>query len=385
MPSAERAPHLLHVFSTFAIGGPQTRFATLANRLGGKYRHTIISLDGDIACAGRLDPGIDTQVTTMRLSKGGALHLGNLGRIRRRLAALQPDLLLTYNWGAIEWALAQRWRPIVRRHVHLEDGFGPDEGADRQLRRRVLFRRLALGGAARIVVPSRTLYRIATETWRLAPGAVQHIVNGVDTARFGGPPDPTWARRFGRGGGGATIIGSLGALRAEKNVARLIRAFAALPTAASARLVVAGDGPEAPALAALAAALGVADLVDFLGSIEQPERLLGNFDIFALSSDTEQMPYALLEAMAAGLPVVATDVGDIAAMVAPDNRRFIVPQQDGAGFVARLAELLASPDRRHALGAANRERVGDAFTLDRMVAAYDAVFSDDRSRGPRIA
>jgi L-malate glycosyltransferase len=89
--------------------------------------------------------------------------------------------------------------------------------------------------------------------------------------------------------------------------------------------------------------------------------------------------------MAAGLPVVATDVGDIAAMVAPDNRRFIVPPQDEAGFVDALTALLASPDRRHALGAANRERVGDAFSVDRMVAAYDAVFSDDRSRGPPIA
>lgn len=378
MPRADGAPHLLHVFSTFAIGGPQTRFATLANRLGGKYRHTVISLDGDIACASRLDSDVDAQVTAMRLAKGVALHLGNLIRIRRRLAAIKPDLLLTYNWGAVEWALAQRWRPLVGRHIHLEDGFGPDEVADRQLRRRVLFRRLALGGAARIVVPSHTLDRIATETWRLRPSAVLHIPNGVDLARFAAPSDPAWKRWLGIGDG-ETIIGTLGALRAEKNVARLIRAFSALPKAAPVRLVIAGSGPEAPSLAALADSLGVADRVVFPGAVEQPEGLLGYFDLFALSSDTEQMPYALLEAMAAGLPVVATDVGDIAAMVAPGNRRFVVPAQDEAGFVAGLTELLASPDRRHALGAANRERIRVEFALDRMVAAYDALFSDDRS------
>src|SRR5690348_16108692 len=86
MRHADGVTHLLHVFSTFAIGGPQTRFVTLANRLGGKYRHTVISLDGDIGCASRLDPSVDAQVTVLRLSKGGGLHLGNLMRIRRRLA-----------------------------------------------------------------------------------------------------------------------------------------------------------------------------------------------------------------------------------------------------------------------------------------------------------
>jgi L-malate glycosyltransferase len=375
MRHADGAQHLLHVFSTFAIGGPQTRFATLANRLGGKYRHTVISLDGDIGCASRLDPSVDAQVTALRLSKGGGLHLGNLMRIRRRLAALKPDLLLTYNWGAIEWALAQRWRPVVRRHIHLEDGFGPDEGADRQLRRRVLFRRLALGGPTRIVVPSRTLHRIATETWRLKPSAVLHIANGVDPARFAAPPDPAWAHRLGIIDG-ETVIGSLGALRTEKNIARLIRAFAALPKAAQARLVIAGGGPEAPALAALAGSLGIGDRVVFPGSVEQPERLLGHFDIFALSSDTEQMPYALLEAMATGLPVVATDVGDIAEMVAPGNRSFVVRASDQVGLVAALAEMLKSADRRDSLGQANQRRVCAAFALDDMIKQYDSLFSE---------
>lgn len=374
MPHAEGVPHLLHVFSTFSVGGPQTRFATLANRLGTKYRHTIIALDGDLACASRLDPGVDARVETMRLSKG-SLPFGNLIRIRRHLAAIKPDLLLTYNWGAIEWALAQRWHPVVRRHVHLEDGFGPEEILGRQLPRRVLFRRLALGGAARVVVPSRTLQRIATETWRLAPKSVLRIANGVDLPRFAAPPDPAWANRLGIDVANP-IIGSLGALRPEKNLARLIRAFAALPGDLPARLVIAGDGPEAAGLAALADTLGVARRIRFLGAVEHPERILGCFDIFALTSDTEQMPYALLEAMAAGLPVVATDVGDVAAMVAAENRRLVVPVQEEARLAAGLGELLMNADRRHSLGAANRAQIRAAFTLDRMVAAYDVLFSD---------
>src|SRR5712692_1398450 len=144
MSRPEPAPHLLHVFSTFAIGGQQTRFATLANALGAKYRHTIFALDGDLACTSRLDPGVAAEAIAVRLPKGGSIDLGNLVRIRRHLATRRPDVLLTYNWGAIEWVLADRWRPLVSRHIHLEDGFGPDETADRQLPRRVRFRRLVL-------------------------------------------------------------------------------------------------------------------------------------------------------------------------------------------------------------------------------------------------
>jgi L-malate glycosyltransferase len=373
MSRVDDTPHLLHVFPTFAIGGQQTRFATLANRLGAKYRHTVFSLDGNLACVTRIDPEIAAVATAVQLPKGGSIDLANLMSIRRRLAATRPDMLLTYNWGAIEWVLADRWLPLVRRHIHLEDGFGPEETADRQLPRRVRFRRLALGGGTRVVVPSRTLYRIATEVWRLAPRAVLRIPNGIDAARFAAPADPALNDRLGAANGRLTV-GSVGALRPEKNLSRLIRSFAALPAQLPARLVIAGEGAELPTLTALATSLGIADRVVLMGSIDRPERLLGHFDVFALSSNTEQMPYSILEAMAAGLPIVATDVGDVADMVAPENRPFVVTASDEARFSAGLARLLTDADERRRLGAANRSRVRRLFTIDKMVAAYDALF-----------
>jgi glycosyltransferase involved in cell wall biosynthesis len=377
MPGNERIPHLLHVFSTFAIGGPQTRFAALANRLGAKYRHTIFALDGDLSCVARLDPALKVTTMAMRLPKGGTINLANLVRIRRHLAATRPDVLLTYNWGAIEWVLAERWRPLVPRHVHLEDGFGPDEGPDRQLPRRVMFRRLVLGGSTRVIVPSQTLFRVATRIWRLKPSAVRYIPNGIDPARFTAAPDESIIERLGAPGNRLTI-GSLGGLRREKNLARLLRAFAALPTGLPTRLVIAGDGPELPSLTALTATLGIADRVVLMGLIDRPERLLGFFDVFALSSDTEQMPYSILEAMAAGLPIVATDVGDVADMVAPENRSFVVAAGDDDRFVA-LARLLGDADERQRLGTANRSRLRARFTIDKMVAAYDALFAGKES------
>jgi L-malate glycosyltransferase len=373
MPQSERVPHLLHIFSTFAIGGPQTRFATLANRLGAKYRHTIFALDGDLACVERLDPSLDVKAMAIRLPKGGTLNLANLIRIRHRLAEIRPDVLLTYNWGAIEWVLAERWRPLVLRHIHLEDGFGPDESPDRQLPRRVLFRRLALGGDVRVVVPSQTLYRVATTTWRLAPRVVQYIPNGIDAERFAVPPDRDLVARLGATAG-QLIIGSLGGLRPEKNLARLIRVFAALPSGLPARLVIVGEGPAMASLTALTSALGVADRVALMGPIDRPERLLGFFDVFALTSDTEQMPYSIIEAMATGLPIVATDVGDVRDMLAEDSRHLVRPINDETGFTAALTRLLDDGEERKRLGAANRNRVRMQFTIDKMVDAYDALF-----------
>jgi L-malate glycosyltransferase len=373
MPQGERVPHLLHIFSTFAIGGPQTRFATLANRLGAKYRHTIFALDGDLACVERLDPSLDVKAMAIRLPKGGTLNLANLIRIRHRLAEIRPDVLLTYNWGAIEWVLAERWRPLVLRHIHLEDGFGPDESPDRQLPRRVLFRRLALGGDVRVVVPSQTLYRVATTTWRLAPRVVQYIPNGIDAERFAVPPDRDLVARLGATAG-QLIIGSLGGLRPEKNLARLIRVFAALPSGLPARLVIVGEGPAMASLTALTSALGVADRVALMGPIDRPERLLGFFDVFALTSDTEQMPYSIIEAMATGLPIVATDVGDVRDMLAEDSRHLVRPINDETGFTAALTRLLDDGEERKRLGAANRNRVRMQFTIDKMVDAYDALF-----------
>ena len=91
-----------------------------------------------------------------------------------------PDLLLTYNWGAIEWALADRIRPVCP-HLHVVDGFGPEE-ARAQLPRRVWLRRLALSGRTTVVVPSQSLRALATAVWGLNPGRVRHIPNGVDAA-----------------------------------------------------------------------------------------------------------------------------------------------------------------------------------------------------------
>jgi len=362
------APLLLHVFSTFAVGGPQLRFAVLANHFGAAYRHAVIAMDGNTECSTRLHSGLNVTFPEIQLRKGKALS--NVRRIRRLLRTLRPDLLLTYNWGAIEWAIANRLLPITR-HVHFEAGFGKEE-ADHQLRRRVLTRRWALARCARIVVPSRRLEELARHVWKLPAEMITYLPNGVDVARFATPPRdtvPGFDRRSDE-----LVIGTVAALRPEKNVGRLLRVFATLRSAAPVRLIIAGDGAERGALEGLAGELGISDRVIFAGRVV-PESVLGAFDIFSLASDTEQMPNALLEAMAASRAVAAVDVGDVKGMVSEENRNFIVPRDDHLSFAAAIEHLLRDHAAREMLGRRNRDRVSAEFSQERMFAAYAELFA----------
>lgn len=354
-------PLLLHAFSTFAVGGPQARFATIANHFGRRWRHAIVAMDGNLAARERLDPGLDVTFPTIPLIKGDTL--GSARRIRAALRDLRPATLVTSNWGTIEWAIANRI-PLVR-HVHVEDGFGPEERTT-QLPRRVWMRRLFLARRT-VVVPSLTLRRIATETWRLDPARIRYTPNGIDLSRFAPGPPVTWP-------GEGPIIGTVAALRAEKNLARLFRAFATVP--APARLVIVGSGPERSMLEVLAHELGITPRLHWAGHTADPAPLLRGFDIFAMSSDTEQMPISLLEAMATALPVVATDVGDVAAILPAEQRPFVTGC-DFQALGAALARLAAGPALRRKLGDANRARVEASYGQQTMLDAWADVFEPD--------
>jgi glycosyltransferase involved in cell wall biosynthesis len=358
--SLRSAPLLLHVFSSFAVGGAQVRFAAIANRHPHAWRHAIIAMDGNLECRERLSPELDLVFPEIGIRKGDTI--GNVTRIRGVLRDLRPHVLITGNWGTIEWAMANAL-PIAR-HIHTEDGFGPEE-RDRQLPRRAWTRRIFLRRAT-VVVPSRTLCHIATEQWRLNPTRVRYIPNGIDLVRYA---SASAAMLPGEG----PVIGCVAALRAEKNLGRLIRAFHHVVAEQPARLVIVGDGPERSMLEQLVASLGLASRVLFAGHVPEPAPLYRAFSVFALTSDTEQMPMTVLEAMAAALPVAATDVGDIKEMLAPENRAFIVPRDDRALADAFLA-LLREPGLRRSVGAANRARAERDYDQDVMFAQYAALF-----------
>jgi glycosyltransferase involved in cell wall biosynthesis len=351
--------HLLHIFPTFAVGGSQMRFAQLARLHGARYRHTVIALDGKTDMAARLS---GLPVTCRELSFDKRKPLQTWRRFRAALRTIRPDVLLTYNWGAVEWALINRLEGIAR-HIHIEDGFGPEE-ARKQLKRRIWARRLALSGKnTTVVLPSRNLEQIALNIWALPPDRVRFISNGIDCPRFAVPTRSSSDERI--------VIGTVASLRREKNIGRLIQAFAkTVAQRPSLELLIVGDGAEREGLERLARELNIAGQVRFAGQSNRPEDWYPQMDIFALSSDTEQMPLSVLEAMAAGLPVVSTAVGDVAQMVSAENGDYVVPAQDFAVALARLVDDAAA---RRIIGSANEKKARESFDENVMAAQYAAL------------
>lgn len=362
-PTPERPRRVLHVFATFAAGGPQVRLARVSRALGPRFEHVVAAVDGVMDALALCDRALVRPLAVPRPS-GRLPGPGDLLALRRLLARARPDLLVTCNWGAIDWAIANRFRPLCPQ-LHLEEGFGPEEAGGRQLRRRVWTRRLALGGPTRVVVVSHGLERIAREVWRLPADRLARVPNGIDVARYAAArPSPLPLRRTPE----ELVAIAVGGLRPEKNPARLVRLLARLPAEAPLRLVLVGDGPERATVARAAAGLG--DRVLLLGARQDVPELLAAADLFLLGSDTEQMPLSVLEAMAARLPVLATAVGDVARMVAAPNRPFVLEPADEAGLARGLAALVADADLRRRLGEANRARVRAAYDEARMVAAW---------------
>jgi glycosyltransferase involved in cell wall biosynthesis len=360
-------PVLLHVFHSFGCGGAQTRFIHLANHFAARLRHVIIAMNGDYSAMNVLRPESSVAMYGPRLSKGSSIW--QLPKRRGALAAVQPDCLVTHNWGTVDWALA--WFGHRSRHIHIEDGFGPDEAEAPKLRRnlarRVLLRR------SQVVVPSETLRRIALERWKISQSSLHYIPNGIDCARF------TRALSL-RSSSAEPIVGTVTALRAEKNHARLLRAIAIVRRERSVRLVIVGDGPQRPILQSLADSLGLQDAVSFKGHISDPAPLYRSFDLFALTSDTEQMPYTVLEAMAAGLPIVATDVGDIRSMVSAENASLIV-ERDENKIAAAILELIRNQDIAQRLGEANATRARQRYDQSVMFAEFAKLYRLDAERG----
>lgn len=358
--------HFMHVFPTFDAGGVQIRMASVLSNFGNVCRHTIIALDGKFRARSHLDAELAVEYLAPGIHR---LSLpGRVRAIRSVLRERRPDLLLTYNWGAIEWALANRLRPLCR-HFHLESGFGPEE-ATRQIRRRVWLRRLALGNISGLIVPSRTLAEIAKDVWRIDPRKINLIRNGVNVENFARAPDRTVLPAFDKRDD-EVIVGTIAPLRAEKNLDRLLRVFARLDGAV--RLLIVGDGPESARLEQAAAALNLGDRVIFTGFVDRPERIIGLFDVYALSSDTEQMPNTVLQAMAAGQSVAGLAVGDVRDIVSPDNRPLIADPGDETGLERNLRRLVEDSQLRDSVGLANREHVRRHYDEARMHEAYGRV------------
>ncbi len=362
----------LHLHSTFDAGGKELRCARLINAFGPNIAHALVSAQPGALSAGRhILPSIPMRYLGAFPSLAGMPTPWRLHRIANAMRGF--DLILTYNWGAMDAVMAHTIfaQPFgLPPLVHHEDGFNADE-AGKLKSSRNWYRRIALGRADALAVPSTRLERIARETWLQPADKVHRIANGIRTRDFARKPRkdalPRLIKREGE-----CWVGTLAGLRAVKNLPRMVRAFSGLPE--HWHLVILGEGPEREAIRQEAARLNIVHRVHLPGFAD-PAKAAGLFDIFALSSDSEQFPLSVVEAMAAGLPVAAPAVGDVPQIVAEPNRPFIVEPGNEAALADALERLAADPGLRKALGQANKARAQERFDESGMVEAYRALYA----------
>lgn len=379
MKKRTAAPRLrvLHLHSSFDPGGKEMRAVQLINAFGPEVAHSIVSaVSGALGAAKAIEPGVTVDFPDFP-SLTGKPFPRRLQSLARAMAGF--DLVLTYNWGAMDAVLAHTAFAEVMQLpplIHHEDGFNRDE-ANRLKWHRNLFRRVALFRAQGLVVPSQRLEHIARTAWKQPAGMVSRIPNGVPVFAYGRKPKADALPRVIKHPG-ELWLGTLAGLRAVKNLPRLVRAFA--PLAEEWQLVILGEGPERDAIRAEAIRLGVGHRVHLPGHVAHPAGVMGLFDLFALSSDSEQFPISVVEAMASSLAIAAPRVGDVAAMVAAENRPYLAEPGDEGALAAALLALSEDTALRALIGAANRARAEAEYDEARMIAAYRRLYAGAMGR-----
>lgn len=242
--------------------------------------------------------------------------------------------------------------------------------------RRVLLNRFSSAICNRVVAVSDDAASVAIRIEHVSPRKVMTILNGVDTDEFRPRPEQAEARAALGAPEEGFHVGCVARLAAVKDHATLVEAFARFRAARpDAHLTLIGDGPERAALEARVEALGLAGAVTFAGERSDVAPLLPAFDVFALSSRSEGISLTLLEAAAAGLPIVATRVGGNQEVVVDGETGLLVPAANPAAFAAALSAVAGRADRT-ALGAAGRERVERLFSVQRMVRDYCQLYNE---------
>ena len=373
--AADSRPLIAHVVYRFDIGGLENGVVNLLNRLPReRWRHAVVALTEATSFRARVQRD---DVRFVELHKGPGHGITLLPRLTRILRGLSADIVHTRNLAALE-ASPAAWLAGVPIRVHGEHGrdVGDLDGSSRTYR---LVRRAYRPFVSHYVSVSRDLERYLVDAVGVAPARVTRIVNGVDTDAFhpaNGEQRPDGCPFT---GGGLWLIGTVGRLQAVKHQVLLARAFVRMLERSPGlreriRLVIVGDGPLLPEIRSVLAAGSAQALAWLPGARNDVPAILRGLDVFVLPSLAEGISNTILEAMASGLPVVATDVGGNAELVANGETGTIVPADDADALAEALLAFARDADAAHAAGRAARARAERLFSLDAMVAQYAALY-----------
>jgi sugar transferase (PEP-CTERM/EpsH1 system associated) len=369
--AVDTRPLVVHLVYALGIGGLETLLVDCINRMPA-YRHAVVCLTRYTDFAGRIQR---PDVTLHALGKPPGLGLGTHLDFWRLMRRLRPTVLHTYNLAALEYAFTASMAGVPVR-IHAEHGRDASDPQGLNPKHNFLRRRIA-PFVDRFIPVSEDLNRWLGQVVRIAPAKTLFIKNGVDTDKYapGGlpAPDSPWTPDD-------VVIGTVARVQDVKNHRLLVEALAHLRTrhpARSARikLSIVGDGPLLPAVREQVAALGLQDAVWLPGARADIGALLHTFSVFALPSLAEGTPVSMLEAMACGLPVVASRVGGIPEVIDDGVQGFLVPVGDAEALAEALARYATDPDLRARHGRGGRARVEERFSMRAMLAAYDELYA----------
>jgi sugar transferase (PEP-CTERM/EpsH1 system associated) len=366
-------PRIVHVIPSLRVGGLEKVVVRVIAHLSRRMWQAVVTL----APTGPVTELISDETLVLSLGDRHRPDRWNAIRMARLFRRLRPDIVHTRNWSCIDAVVAARLAgvPIVIQGEHGRDAADPDGKNWRRQRIRQLLSPLI----TEFVAVSRDLARWLVDEVRIPARKVHTIRNGVDTLLFS-PHGRDDTRRALGIPEGSIAIGTVGRLDPVKDHPGLLRAFSRIASDPRLQLFIAGGGPCQPDLAEEARSLGLARRVHFLGERDDVPRILPGFDIFVLPSLGEGMSNTILEAMATGLPVIATDVGGNPELVLHGVTGLLVEPRSTTSLAAALSRYVSDPALRDLHGRAGRARAESEFGLCRMLGAYDDLYARHLAR-----
>jgi sugar transferase (PEP-CTERM/EpsH1 system associated) len=375
---ADPRPLIAHVVFRFDIGGLENGIVNLINRLPvERYRHAVIALTEVTEFRRRI---VRDDVECIALHKPPGHGWRVWPQLLREFRRLAPAVVHTRNLAALE-AVVPAWAARVPVRIHGEHGRDVSD-LDGTNRRYQWVRRAYRPFVHTYVALSQDLTNYLTDRIGVPAALVRHIWNGVDTEVF----HPAAGRRAQIPGcpfddPSLFLCGTVGRSEAVKDHLNLARGFVQAlernPAArARLRLVLVGDGSQRAQAERVVEEAGAASLAWFAGERSDVADVMRGLDCFVLPSLAEGISNTIMEALASGLPVIATRVGANADMVEDGVAGRIVPRADSAALAEAILEYLADPPKARRHGRAGRQIVDRRFGLNRMVAEYDRLYTD---------
>jgi len=375
MLGSECKPLIAHIVYRFDVGGLENGIVNLINHLpADRFGHVIICLT---EYSEEFHRRIQAQpVPIFSLHKRDGQDLGLFWRLAALLRKLRPQVVHTRNLAALECQWIARWCRVPVR-IHGEHGWDVSE-LDGSNRKYLRLRRTVFPSVDQVVSLSRHTEQYLVRRVGLPQRKSMQIYNGVDTDKFH-PGENNRKFALPEKLHSRLVIGTVGRLSAVKNQALLLRAFAWLCTTGDQQLpplalVLIGDGPCSESLQQLADQLGVADRIWFAGSRNDIPQLLQCMDLFVLPSLAEGICNTLMEAMACGVPVVASDVGGNGEIVDHGHTGELVESDNEQALADAIKRLLAAPELRQRYCRQARKEMTEHFSLERMVTDYEQLY-----------